>query len=87
MVLSKLRGRIKEKYNTETAFAKELGVSRTQMSFLTSGKADWNSDLILKAVVLLDIPLTDIALYFLPISLECESTKDEQSATEGEKNE
>lgn len=61
---SKLRGRIKEYFETETKFAEALGISSVQLSYILNNKADWNQPLINKACMLLEILAIDIPLYF-----------------------
>lgn len=60
----KLRGRIREYFQTETKFAKELGISSVQLSYLLNNKATWDQPLINKSCMLLKILAIDIPLYF-----------------------
>lgn len=60
----KLRGKIKEVYNTQGAFARAMGVSDTFVVQRLSGLVDWRASEIVKACDLLGIPLTDAHLYF-----------------------
>lgn len=61
---SKLRGRIKEYFKTETKFAETLGISNVQLSCLLNNKANWDQPLINKACMLLEILTIDIPVYF-----------------------
>lgn len=61
---AKLRGRIKEYFETETKFAEALGVSNVQLSCLLNNKANWDQPLINKACMLLEILAIDIPIYF-----------------------
>ena len=61
---SKLRGRIREKYGTESAFAEAMEMRATQLSLILNGKALWQQPDIKKACLLLDIGGDDIGLYF-----------------------
>lgn len=60
----KLKGKIKEVYETQQAFAKDLGMSYTTLSFKVNDKVEWTSGEIAKACELLNIPLMDAHLYF-----------------------
>lgn len=61
---SKLRGRIVEKYGSQTAFAKEFGISENSFSLKMNNKSKFSSDDIVKAVELLDIPKSEVGTYF-----------------------
>lgn len=60
----KLRGRIKEIYNVQSAFADALGVSYTSLSNKLNGVVDFSQEEIAKSVELLQIEKRDIPLYF-----------------------
>lgn len=59
---SKLAGRIKEKYDTQAAFAKELGLSPAALSQKLNNKADFSQEEIVLAAELLELP--DLKSYF-----------------------
>lgn len=61
---AKLKGRIKEKYGTQEAFAKAIGLTPSSFSFKINGKAKWKQDEIVKAVELLEISQDEIVEYF-----------------------
>lgn len=61
---SKLRGRIIEKYGTMDAFAKEIDISKTQMSKKMNGKSGFSQADIIRWSRLLDIDLTDVGSFF-----------------------
>lgn len=61
---AKLKGRIKEKYGTQEAFAKAIGLTPTTFSFKINGKAKFTQDEIVKAVELLEISRDEITEYF-----------------------
>ena len=68
---AKLKGRIKEKYETQGDFAKAIGLTPTTFSFKINGKAKWKQDEIVKAAELLEISRDEIAEYFfLPIKVK-----------------
>lgn len=60
----KLRGRIREKFGTQEAFAKAMGMSETTLSSKLNGKTDWTRQEIEKAGKLLGIPIEEIPSYF-----------------------
>lgn len=61
---SKLRGKIKEVFNTQAAFAKEMGMSRTSLSEKLNNKVEFTQKEIERAIELLHIPPEEITLYF-----------------------
>lgn len=64
---SKLRGRIREKFSTQEAFAEAVGMANTTLSAKLNGKTDWKRQEIEDACKLLDISAADIPLYFFTI--------------------
>lgn len=64
MDYSKLRGRIRERFGTEQAFAEAMEKTISQMSLLLNGKAVWRQVDIKKACDLLGIADNDIGQYF-----------------------
>ena len=62
---SKLRGRIKEVYKTETEFAKELGLSTVSLSGRLNNKLNFEQSEMLKIGELLEIEKEDLHSYFL----------------------
>lgn len=61
---SKLRGRIREVYKTETKFADALGISPTTLSSKLNNKVGFSNDEMLNICTLLNIPLSDTSNYF-----------------------
>jgi len=61
---SKLRGRIREKFNTQEAFAKAMGFSSTTLSDKLNNKVQWTQKEIDRAVELLEISKEEIPIYF-----------------------
>ncbi len=61
---SKLKGKIVEKFGTQAAFAKALGVSQRTLSLKMQSKIYFRQDEINKAMHLLGIPLDDAREYF-----------------------
>ncbi len=64
MDYSKLRGRIRERFGTEQAFAEAMEKTISQMSLLLNGKAVWRQVDIKKACDILGIADSDIGQYF-----------------------
>lgn len=61
---SKLRGRIIEKYGSQTAFAKEYGVSENTLSLKMNNKVAFSVDDIVKMCRMLSIAKNDVGDYF-----------------------
>lgn len=62
--LSKLRGRIIEKFGTLGAFAEAMGWSERTNSLKVNGKNEWKQSEIIAAIKLLDIEPSKIDEYF-----------------------
>lgn len=65
MKYAKLRGRIRETFGTQEAFALAMNVHPATISCKLNGATEWNRAEIVKAAELLNIPLEDIWIYFL----------------------
>jgi transcriptional regulator with XRE-family HTH domain len=61
---NKLRGRIVEKYGTQSAFSKALNVSERTLSLKLNGKIYFAQDEIVLMARLLDITEEEIQTYF-----------------------
>ena len=61
---SKLRGRIKEIYGTESSFSRAMGMNRCTISAKLNHQSEWTRADIEKACTLLNIPLGDVESYF-----------------------
>ena len=61
---SKLRGRIVEKYGTQSEFAKAFGISDNSMSRKLNNKNSFSVDDIIKITHMLDIQSKDVSSYF-----------------------
>ena len=61
---NKLRGRIIEKFGSQTAFVRAFGVSENTFSQKMNNKVRFSSDDILKITKMLDIPGEEIGEYF-----------------------
>ena len=61
---AKLRGRITEKFGTESHFARTLGVSLVAVSRKLTGKSGFTGRDIEKWCEVLEIPLKEVGPYF-----------------------
>ncbi len=68
--LSKLRGKIIEKYGTLGAFAKAMGWSERTNSLKINGKNEWKQSEILIASNLLGIHPYEIDTYFFNVEVQ-----------------
>ena len=64
---TKLRGRIKERFGTETAFAKAVYMNRTSLSLRLTGLREFTQGQILLFANALEIPYCLIGDYFFTI--------------------
>lgn len=64
MAYAKLRGKIKEVFNTQGAFAEAMGTSVTNINSKLNERCGWSMPEIRKACELLGIPLEEIYIYF-----------------------
>lgn len=64
MDYSKLRGKIKEVFGTEGAFATAMGYNRSTVSAKLNNQSEWTRADIDKACVLLGIPFSGVEPYF-----------------------
>ena len=61
---SKLRGKVKEIFNTQEDFSKALGIGTVSLSQKLNNKSEWSQQEINKAVELLKIEDSEISVYF-----------------------
>lgn len=71
----KLRGRIREKFGTQAEFSRNIGLSEVSVSNKLNNVVDWGQDEMESAIVVLDIPFSDIHSYFFTHQVEKNSTK------------
>lgn len=64
MIYPKLRGAIREKYGTQSAFATALGMNKTTLVKKLAGKVEFKIDEVQTAIELLGIPREQIGEYF-----------------------
>ena len=67
--LSKLRGRIVEKYGTYTAFADALDIPPQQLSPKLNGKTAITKEDIVEWCPMLDIGIEEIGVYFFALKV------------------
>jgi transcriptional regulator with XRE-family HTH domain len=65
----KLRGRIVEKYGSQAAFARALGVSAKTLSLKMNNRIYFSQAEIKKAADLLNIDIKDIDAYFFALNV------------------
>lgn len=63
MKYAKLRGRIREYYGTDKAFARAAGLPRSVLSRCLTGRRQWRGEEIAATCRVLDIPLTEAYQY------------------------
>lgn len=61
---SKLKGKIKEVFGTQSAFAKTMGLSGVSLSSKLNGLTQFTQAEMNKACMLLEIPLNQLPVYF-----------------------
>jgi transcriptional regulator with XRE-family HTH domain len=61
---SKLRGRIRAEFGTQTAFANALCISACAVSQKLNGRSEWTAGEIRRACQVLNIPLEELQDYF-----------------------
>lgn len=60
----KLRGKIKEVFNTQEKFAESMNMATTSLSFRLNNQLQWTQREMKKACQLLNIPEEEVAIYF-----------------------
>lgn len=64
MSYAKLRGRIVEKFGSQSAFAAAMGWREALLSAKLNNKSEWSFSEVMKACDLLEIPQSEAHLYF-----------------------
>lgn len=67
---SKLRGKIREIFNTQGDFAKAMGMSTTSLSVKLNNNVEFSQKEIEKAVELLKIDKEEIPVYFFTLEVQ-----------------
>jgi transcriptional regulator with XRE-family HTH domain len=70
MSYAKLRGKIREVFGTQEAFAEAMGISTVTLSQRLNNKVEWKTNEIAMACELLGIPLEEVAAYFFTIKVK-----------------
>jgi transcriptional regulator with XRE-family HTH domain len=66
---SKLRGRIKEMYGTQDAFAEAIGIGRVSLSEKLNNKVEFRQREINKSCEVLEIPIDEMTDYFFKLEV------------------
>jgi len=67
---SKLRGRIREIFKTESAFGRAMNLSHNTTSKKLNGRIQFTQNEIDRAIVLLEIPDDEISTYFFTLKVQ-----------------
>ena len=67
---SKLRGRIKEIYGTQTAFAIAMLMNEATLSNKLNNNVEFSPKEIIRACLLLSIELKDVNIYFFTLKVQ-----------------
>lgn len=67
---SKLRGRIKEIYGTQTAFAVAMLMNEATLSNKLNNNVEFSPKEIIRACLLLSIELKDVNVYFFTLKVQ-----------------
>lgn len=67
---SKLKGKIKEVYGTQAAFAEAMNMAQTSLSFKLNNASEWSQEEMETAMELLSIPRTSVRTYFFTHSVQ-----------------
>lgn len=71
---SKLKGKIKEVFGTQEAFANSIGLSSVSVSNKLNNIIDWRQEEMEDSVEKLEIPFSEIHVYFFTKKVENNST-------------
>ncbi len=66
----KLKGKIKECFGTQDAFAKALGMSRATLSIKLNNSSEFSQNEIFKAMKLLKLSQSDVDEYFFTLKVK-----------------
>lgn len=67
MSYSKLRGKIREVFGTQEAFAEKMGIDTSTLSFKLNNKSDFTVGEVVKACQLLGVEAEEAYLYFFTV--------------------
>lgn len=74
----KLRGRIREIFGTQSAFAQKLGISEVSLSGKLNNSVQWTQEEIEASVDFLKIPWNELPEYFFARKVEKNSIKERE---------
>ncbi len=74
----KLRGRIREIFGTQSAFAQKLGISEVSLSGKLNNSVQWTQEEIEASVDFLKIPWNELPEYFFAQKVEKNSIKERE---------
>lgn len=60
----KLKGKIKEKFGTQEAFAKAIGMGLSTINLKLNNNAEWSQEEMKATMIALNEPITNIPAYF-----------------------
>ena len=69
MSYAKLRGKIREVFGTQDAFATAIGMNNATLSKKLNNKVDWTREEIEKACMLLCVPANELHEYFFAVKV------------------
>lgn len=72
---SKLKGRIKECFLTQSEFAKKLGISDASLSYKLNNKTVFDQNQIQDSIEIFDLTAQETMEYFFTLEVEKKSTK------------
>lgn len=78
----KLRGKIREVYETQDKFAEKLGIGRVSLSQRLNNILDFSQKEILLACELLGIQIEECYLYFFTLEVQKDEQKGERESGE-----
>lgn len=67
---NKLKGRIVEKYGSQSEFSRIMGCSERTLSLKMNGKRSWKQEEICRAIKILGLTENDIQEYFFTIEVQ-----------------
>ena len=71
---SKLKGRIKECFSTQSEFAQKIGISDTSLSYKLNNKSPFDQDEIEETIRLFDLTPKETLDYFFTLKVDKIST-------------
>lgn len=66
----KLKGRVKEIFDTQENFANAINISATSLNYKLNNKKKWSQNEIYNSILVLQIPSNEIINYFFTKKIE-----------------